>query len=113
MTRLLVPLLALSACTATIQIEGPATSTIYVTNFPTSSSSEPRAYICKGQGDLICTVNYAIWTKHYYSVYQNAQMAAGSAIPGELKVGPLIGGLFVWPALLWAYGPTEYPIHVD
>lgn len=113
MTRLLIPLLALTGCTATIQIEGPPSSTIYVTDSPTSRNSEPLGYICKGQENVMCTVNYIIWSKYYYSVYQNAQMAAGSVVPGEVKVGPLVGGPFVWPALLWAYGPTEAPIYLD
>ena len=101
------------ACTANLTIVGPPSSDIYIVKdqYP-KKESKPVVYECNDKGQVSCIVPYYAWNKFYFGVYDENFYRA-DMMQHELKMGPVLAGLFVWPAFIWAYGPSEREIQVE
>jgi len=53
------------------------------------------------------SVSNGLWSTTRISVTADGYHPQNFTARRELKVGPLIGGLFVWPFLLWVWGPSS------
>lgn len=107
-------LLLLLACTAKIQVSAhPASAQIYVTDYPASTHAPPQVAVAKGGPDLFTDVSYFAWKQYYVWVGAEGYETELIPIRNEAKIGPIVGGLFVWVPFLWAAGPQEYPIEVE
>lgn len=108
----------LLACTALITVNAPTGSRVYVTDYSPSTQDKPKTHEAAGDtkgGSYQCEINYYAWEKYYVWVdgpkYEEPQVYA---IPNEIKVEPAVVGMCVaWPALIWAWGPTEDPIDMQ
>jgi hypothetical protein len=47
----------------------------------------------------------AIWASQDVKIEKEGYTPYIGSMKKEIKVGPVIGGLFAWPVLLWTYGP--------
>jgi hypothetical protein len=62
---------------------------------------------------LVCTVDYFAWNKFYVYADAPGYQAKVLQVPREVKIVPVAAGLCLcWPALAWAYGPAQTPIHM-
>jgi hypothetical protein len=102
------------SCVANLALQGPPNSDIYITkdHRPTQKSTPKQGIVCEGKGNVSCTVKYFSWNQFYYGVYEG-KWADVSSIQNEVKAGPLLAGLFFWPAWAYAYGPIETKIRVE
>jgi hypothetical protein len=110
----------LLACTANLTVNGPASSTIYVVKtsaiddalLPPTKNKEPQRSVCKGEGEVVCSVNYYAWNNYYWAAYDGSWSETGQ-IPNEVKIVPAIVGFWAWPVWVWAYGPEEIPVEIS
>ena len=102
------------ACTATLTVQGPPNSNIYVIKDQRPSKTQPPIkYECQDVEESICKVNYFAWDNYYWGVYQGQWVETGK-FDNEIKPIPAIVGWFMlWPAWVWAWGPEEKTIHVE
>lgn len=104
----------LFACRATISLQAPSNSDVYIVKQSRPSESRtPSLYECRGEERVSCDVRYLAWNKYYYAVYNDSWSAIGQ-VPNEIKFLPLTLGLLqVYPAFLYAYGPDDKPIYIQ
>ena len=50
----------------------------------------------------------AIWENYDVIIEKAGYRTVRARLNKEFKVGTFIGGLFLWPLLLWTYGPEPY-----
>jgi hypothetical protein len=50
----------------------------------------------------------AIWENYDIVIEKDGYKTVHTRLQKEFKVGTFIGGLLVWPLLLWTYGPEPY-----
>ena len=50
----------------------------------------------------------AIWEEYNVEITKDGYQVYRGRLKKEVKVGALIGGIIVWPFLLWVYGPDPY-----
>ena len=106
-------LFSLFACTATLTLNGPPNANVYIVKGrPLSKNEEPSMSECNDQGSTMCEVTYFAWDKYYWGIYDNGWSKVGY-FRNEVKVAPAVAGLFIWPALIWAWGPEENPVEVQ
>ena len=107
-------LLVLSACTANINVQArPGHAEIYVTEYPPSVTEAPVTYVGRGTGSVAAPVNYFAWDSYYVWVGAPGYTTHIAPVPGEAKIGPIIGGCFFLFPWMWAYGPTSQPMFVE
>ena len=102
------------ACTANLTVVGPPSSDIYIVKDQRpKKDSKPVVYECNDKGQVSCEVPYFAWNKFYYGVYDN-NFHRADMMSHEVKLGPTVAGLFfIWPAFVWAYGPSEREVRVE
>jgi hypothetical protein len=108
-------MLAMSACTATINIAGvPDGAELYVANHPMNPDIAPSGYSAAGNGPMSCTVPYVAWDQYYVWADAPGYKPTVRKIPNELKTGLALAGLFcAWPLWAWAYGPQGAPVYIN
>ncbi len=91
---LLIAIVMLSSCSTLVRIE---------TNVPDATVKIDGQVV--GKTPLEVNLSDAIWEKYDVVIEKNGYAVIRSRLNKEFKVGTFIGGLFVWPLLLWTYGP--------
>lgn len=101
------------ACTATIQVHSvPSGADLYITKHFATPAQEPISYVAAGTTPFVTKLNYFAWDEFYVWANKEGHEVYASSIPNEIKVGPAIGGLFFWPAWMWAWGPDDSPMYI-
>ena len=109
-----VAALFLTGCAASINVRArPDNADVYVTQYQPNASEPPVSYVSRGTGSVSTTVNYFAWDSYYLWVGAPGYQTHVEAVPGEAKVGPIIGGIFCLFPFMWAYGPSPQPTYVE
>ena len=108
-------LLVLTGCTTAISIQSNVpNTTIYVSDMLPSTANPPAVYAATGSAPLVCEIEYFAWETYYIWADAPGYQTLVIPISGEIKIGPALGTLFCfWPAVIWAYGPSEGPIYIN
>ena len=62
-----------------------------------------------GSTPVVKKLSNGIWNNYEVVVEKEGYRTYRGPLKKEVKVGNLIGGLFLfWPGLLWVYGPNAY-----
>lgn len=61
-----------------------------------------------GTTPVVKNLSDAIWQEYHIEISKDGYDTVRTKLDKEIKVGQLIGGLFVWPILFWSYGPVAY-----
>jgi hypothetical protein len=93
----LVAIMFLTSCATLVRIE---------TNVPDATVKLDGQVI--GKTPLETKLSDGIWEKYYVVIEKPGYSVLRSSLRREFKVGTFIGGLFIWPLLLWTYGPEPY-----
>jgi hypothetical protein len=91
---LLAAMVMLSSCSTLVRIE---------TSVPDATVKLDGQII--GKTPLEVSLSDGIWEKYDVVIEKPGYAVIRSRLNREFKVGTFIGGLFVWPLLLWTYGP--------
>jgi hypothetical protein len=51
-----------------------------------------------------------VWEDFNIRIEKPGYKTLSGKLQKEFKVGAFIGGLFIWPLLLWCYGPKDYQV---
>lgn len=110
----LVLVALLAACTATLRVQTtPPEATAYLTDGPWRGEGPPTSYIASGRGGIRSAVPYFAWSDYHVWAHAPGYAPASVQLPVEPKIGPIVGGIFLWPLWMWAAGPTESSVQVD
>jgi hypothetical protein len=91
---LLVSVLLLSSCATLVRIE---------TNVPGAKLKLDGQTV--GSTPVEKSLSDAIWENYDVVIEKDGYRVLRTRLNKEFKVGTFIGGLFLWPLLLWIYGP--------
>jgi hypothetical protein len=94
---LLIAVLFMSGCATLVRIE---------TNVPDAKVRLDGQPI--GSTPLEKSLSDAIWKNYDILIEKAGYHVLRTRLNKEFKVGAFIGGLFIWPLLLWTYGPEPY-----
>ncbi len=61
-----------------------------------------------GTTPVVRNLSDAIWENFNVEIAKDGYKTFHGTLAKEFKVGALIGGLIMWPLLLWTYGPQPY-----
>lgn len=87
----------LAGCTTLVRIESePDDAKIYI-------NGQPR-----GETPLSVELSNFAFNQYDIRLEKDGFEDVHARLAKEFKVGPFIGGLFLWPTLLWIYGPMDY-----
>lgn len=112
-------LLLLSGCTSTILVNAePENAFVYVTDYRPDPNHPPQVYEAAGPAPLYCDLNYYAWEDYYVWVGAEGYQTQVMNINNEIKVGPVIGSVCLFPTtvlwlvpLIWAWGPEDDPMY--
>lgn len=94
---LLVAIVLLSSCSTLVRIE---------TSVPDATVKIDGQVV--GKTPLEVNLSDAIWEEYDVVIEKDGYVVLRSRLNKEFKVGTFIGGLIIWPLLLWTYGPEPY-----
>lgn len=93
-----------TSCSTVVRIDTPD-----VPNASVKINGQPV-----GETPLTKTMSDAIWENYDVEIVKEGYQPYKAQLQKEIKVGALIGGIIVWPFLLWVYGPEPYQeIYLD
>ena len=88
---------SVAVCTTLVRIESePPDAKVYLNRQPS------------GTTPLSISLSNFIFNEYDISIEKEGFEDLESRLNKEFKVAPFVGGLFVWPLLLWVYGPEDY-----
>ena len=93
----LISVLVLGSCATLVTIE---------TNVPDATVKLDGQVI--GKTPIETKLSDGIWEKYLVVIEKPGYAVFRGSLRREFKVGTFIGGLFLWPLLLWTYGPEPY-----
>jgi hypothetical protein len=96
-TVLLIATLFLGGCATMVRIE---------TEVPDAKVKLNGQLV--GSTPVTRSLSDAIWENYDVVIEKDGYKTFRGRLNKEFKVGTFIGGLFVWPLLLWTYGPEPY-----
>ncbi|MBW6458791.1 MAG: PEGA domain-containing protein [FCB group bacterium] len=88
----------LTSCSTLVRIETPGIegATIKINDQPV------------GKTPVKQSLSDAIWEEYDVEVSKEGYKTYYGRLRKEVKVGALVGGIIVWPFLLWVYGPEPF-----
>jgi PEGA domain len=90
----LVSIMIMSSCATLVRIE---------TNVPDAKVKLDGQSI--GTTPVEKSLSDGIWENYNIVIEKDGYRTLRTRLNKEFKVGTFIGGLFLWPLLLWVYGP--------
>ena len=93
---LLAVVVAMIGCSTLVRIETePKDAAIYIDDVRVGTSPVEEEY------------SNFVGNQYYIRIEKQGYRTVRTKLQKEIKAGPLIAGLFIWPFLLWCYGPSE------
>lgn len=87
--------IVLSACSTPVRImSDPSEAEVEINGQP------------QGKTPLILELSDLVFTNYQIQLKKPGYKEKNAQLQKEFKTGTFVGGLFVWPFLLWCYGPA-------
>jgi len=91
---------------AAVFLSGCATMVRIDTNVPDAKITINGQPV--GTAPVTTSLSDAIWENYTFTIQKDGYKTVRGVLNKEFKVGTFIGGLFLWPLLLWTYGPQPF-----
>lgn len=88
----------LTSCSTMVRIETPGVEGAMI-----KINDKPM-----GKTPFKKSLSDAIWEEYNIEVTKEGYKTYYGRLEKEVKVGALVGGIIVWPFLLWVYGPEPF-----
>jgi hypothetical protein len=100
-TTILVVAIMLTGCSSTVQIlTEPSGADVEING---------KSY---GKTPVTTSLSNLAFNEYQVRLKKEGYREKYAKLEKEIKAGPLIGGIFLWPLLFWCYGPTEVQTYV-
>jgi hypothetical protein len=98
LSMIMVLAILLMSCSTIVRIETPGVPDAIV-----KINDKPA-----GRTPVKKSLSDAIWEEYNVEVSKEGYKTYYGRLQKEVKVGALVGGIIVWPFLLWVYGPEPF-----